>query len=98
MLKRRRRRLAQVWTIGHSSHTPERFLELLRLHRIDVLVDTRSAPYSRFAPHFDRPALRDLINGGGIKYLYLGDALGGRPRDSLVDPRRALVWAADSEC
>lgn len=70
-----------LYTIGHSSHTPEHFLELLQRHRIEVLVDVRSAPYSRYTPHFDRESLRDLITAAGIKYLYLGDAVGGRPKD-----------------
>jgi len=70
-----------VLTIGHSSHPPERFAALLRQHEIQVLVDTRSAPYSRYSPHFDREALRELAAAAGAKYLYLGDVVGGRPRD-----------------
>jgi uncharacterized protein (DUF488 family) len=73
--------LRTLYTIGHSSHTPEHFLELLQRHRIEVLVDVRSAPYSRYTPHFDRESLRDLITAAGIKYLYLGDVVGGRPKD-----------------
>ncbi len=70
-----------MFTIGHSSHPPERFAGLLRQHEIGVLVDTRSAPYSRYSPQFDREALRELAAGAGVKYLYLGDVVGGRPRD-----------------
>jgi len=73
--------LRTIHTIGHSSHTAEHFLDLLQQHRIEVLVDTRSAPYSRYTPHFDREALRDSVVAGGIKYLYLGEVLGGRPKD-----------------
>ena len=68
-------------TIGHSSHTAEHFLGLLQQHRIEVLVDTRSAPYSRYSPHFDRDELRDSVTAAGMKYLYLGDVVGGRPRE-----------------
>ncbi len=39
-------------TIGHSSHTAERLVALLREHAVQVLVDTRSSPYSRFSPQF----------------------------------------------
>jgi uncharacterized protein (DUF488 family) len=70
-----------VFTIGHSSHAPERFAELLQQHGIEVLVDTRSSPYSRYSPQFDREALRELAGKAGAKYLYLGDVVGGRPRD-----------------
>jgi uncharacterized protein (DUF488 family) len=73
--------MTTVYTIGHSSHTAERFTELLRLQGIEVLVDTRSSPYSRFAPQFDREALKELVATLGVRYLYLGDVVGGRPRD-----------------
>ena len=68
-------------TVGHSSHTAEHFLSLLERHRIEVLVDTRSAPYSRYSPQFDREVLRDSVTTAGMKYLYLGDVVGGRPKD-----------------
>ena len=70
-----------LYTIGHSSHTAEHLLSLLAASRIEVLVDTRSAPYSRYTPHFDRETLRDAVLAAGIKYLYLGDVVGGRPKD-----------------
>lgn len=73
--------MPQIYTIGHSSHTAEHFLELLKQHRIEVLVDTRSAPYSRYSPQFDRESLRELVTNAGTKYLYLGEVIGGRPRD-----------------
>jgi uncharacterized protein (DUF488 family) len=73
--------LLTLYTIGHSSHASEHFVELLKQHRIEVLVDTRSAPYSRYSPQFDRESLRELVTTAGIKYLYLGDVIGGRPRD-----------------
>jgi uncharacterized protein (DUF488 family) len=73
--------LRTFFTIGHSSHPAVHFIELLQQHRIEVLVDTRSAPYSRYSPHFDREPLRDLVTAAGIKYLFLGDVVGGRPKD-----------------
>jgi uncharacterized protein (DUF488 family) len=69
------------YTVGHSSHAPDRFVALLRAYEIAVLVDTRSSPYSRYAPQFDHEALRELTAGVGVKYLFLGDVVGGRPRD-----------------
>jgi uncharacterized protein (DUF488 family) len=73
--------MRRIYTIGHSSHAAERFVGLLGQHRIEVLVDTRSAPYSKYSPQFDREALRELAAGAGVKYLYLGDVIGGRPQD-----------------
>jgi uncharacterized protein (DUF488 family) len=86
--------LRTFYTIGHSSHPAEHFVELLQQHRIEVLVDTRSAPYSRYSPQFDREALRELVTAAGIKYLYLGDVIGGRPRDeNHLDERGRARYA-----
>ncbi len=75
-----------LWTIGHSNHDMERFLELVLGERIAFLVDVRSYPYSRRAPHFNREELKAAVAPHGIGYLFLGDALGGRPdRDEFYD-------------
>lgn len=70
-----------VLTLGHSRHSIDTLLGLLHQHRVDVLVDVRSQPYSRFSPQFSRPALERAVTCASLRYLYLGDALGGRPTD-----------------
>jgi uncharacterized protein (DUF488 family) len=69
----------ELFTIGHSNHPAELFLDLLRHHEIAALADVRSRPYSRFVPHFSKERLRRLLHGEGISYLWLGAELGGRP-------------------
>jgi uncharacterized protein (DUF488 family) len=69
-----------IWTVGHSNHPFQTLLDLLGASQIEVLVDVRSAPYSRHAPQFNRETLGAAIEEAGLRYLYLGDALGGRPR------------------
>ncbi|WP_423919325.1 DUF488 family protein [Candidatus Poriferisodalis sp.] len=71
----------KLWTIGHSNHPTDRFLALLQQHGIETVVDVRSQPYSRFSPHFRQSRLRDLLSEIGIGYLFLGDELGGRPKE-----------------
>lgn len=68
-----------IWTIGHSNHELDQFAALLREQEIDYVVDVRSYPYSRYAPQFNREHLGSAIQQRGIGYLFLGDALGGRP-------------------
>lgn len=70
-----------ICTIGHSNHSLDGFLALLQQHRIAVVADVRSAPYSRYNPHFSREALAEALAAAGIGYLYLGRELGGRPPD-----------------
>jgi uncharacterized protein (DUF488 family) len=72
--------MATVFTIGHSNHAIERFIDLLEQHGVKTLVDIRSRPASRFAPQFNRKALETSLRDAGIDYTYLGDALGGRAR------------------
>ena len=83
-----------IYTIGHSNHTWERFLKLVRPHRIDLLIDVRSNPRSRFALWSNRVRLEQQLARCGIEYLWKGDSLGGMPRgprsqgtasDKLVD-------------
>jgi uncharacterized protein (DUF488 family) len=73
--------LATLWTIGHSNHSFEHFLHLLQAERIEFVVDVRSYPYSRIAPHFNREELRQALETCDVQYLFLGAALGGRPSD-----------------
>ncbi len=68
-----------VFTIGHSNHPFEAFLGLLTAPAIDLLVDVRSQPYSRYTPHFTRRFLEPALSGRGVSYRFLGDELGGRP-------------------
>ena len=67
-----------VLTIGHSTHTLEGFLALLRQHDVTAVADVRSAPYSRFNPQFNRDVLASALDAEGIQYVYLGNELGGR--------------------
>lgn len=69
-----------VWTVGHSNHDLEAFVALVQRHQVAYLVDVRSYPYSRFAPHFNREELQAAMEARGIRYTFLGLALGGRPQ------------------
>jgi uncharacterized protein (DUF488 family) len=79
--------MTALFTIGHSNHPIERFLELLRGHGIAAIADVRSRPYSRFVPHFSKERLARILAEEGIRYLFLGRELGGKPpRDEAPAP------------
>jgi uncharacterized protein (DUF488 family) len=65
-------------TVGHSNHRGERLIELLHQHGVQLLVDVRSQPYSRFAHQFNRENLQPVVTNAGLRYLFLGEELGGR--------------------
>jgi len=71
----------QIFTVGHSNHTWEVFLNLLTEAKIEVLVDVRSNPNSRWAPFANRDSLKGILESVQIRYMYLGDVLGGHPSD-----------------
>ena len=71
----------ELYTVGHSNHTLETFLGLLRGHEIQAICDVRSAPYSAYTPHFNREPLREALKRAGIQYGYRGKELGGRADD-----------------
>ena len=89
-----------LFTIGHSNTPLEHFVGLLKQHAIEVLVDVRSAPRSKYVAHFDKESLQNELPGQDIKYLYLGRQLGGRPENEAIydDQGRALYYQmAESE-
>jgi uncharacterized protein (DUF488 family) len=70
-----------VYTVGHSTHSTEKFVELLQRHSITAIADVRSKPYSRMNSQFNRETLRDTLRAVGIAYVFLGKELGARSDD-----------------
>jgi len=70
-----------VYTIGHSTHSAEVFLALLRQHGVEAVADVRSSPFSRFNPQFNRELLEQFLKANGIRYVFLGKELGARSED-----------------
>ena len=69
--------MATIWTVGHSTLSREEFAQILLAHEIQVLVDVRSFPGSRRYPQFNRAALAESLQQGGIEYRH-EPRLGGR--------------------
>lgn len=70
-----------LFTIGHSNHSWEQFVRLLKLHKVTTLCDVRSVPHSRMNPQFDCETLKRGLREAGIFYVFLGKELGGRSED-----------------
>lgn len=88
----------KVFTIGHSNHSLERFVSILKTHDIEAVADVRSQPRSRYAPHFSRSSLSVALEQAGVRYVFLGDQLGGRPPEpEMYDGDRVLYWRL-AEC
>ncbi|MDE2860289.1 MAG: DUF488 domain-containing protein [Chloroflexota bacterium] len=70
-----------ILTIGHSNHSSDAFLSLLRSHEVGEVIDVRSSPYSRYNPQFNLAVLEAMLEDAGVAYAFLGGELGGRPND-----------------
>ena len=77
-----------LWTIGHSTHSLDAFIGLLRAHRIEALTDVRLLPGSRRYPHFNRESLSSSLQKNGIEYVHAPE-LGGRRKPRPDSPNTA---------
>jgi uncharacterized protein (DUF488 family) len=73
--------MAPIYTIGYGARTVEELIGLLRRYEVEYLVDVRSQPYSSIQPVYSKGALEARLRQEGIRYVFMGDTLGGRPSD-----------------
>lgn len=83
----------EILTVGHSNHEERHFIELLRGAGVELLVDVRQNPRSRYE-HFNRSPLAGSLKAAGIGYEQLGEELGGRRTPSEDSPNKA--WEDDA--
>jgi uncharacterized protein (DUF488 family) len=81
-----------AFTIGHSNHSIERFLELLAQHDISAIGDVRSSPFSRMNPQYNRENLKTKLASAKIAYVFLGKELGARPEDRSCYRNNKVVY------
>ena len=74
--------MASVFTIGHSNRAFTDFLSVLMAHEVELVVDVRSYPASRYAPQFNRNRLASALEANVIGYVFMGAELGGRPKEA----------------
>lgn len=70
-----------IYTIGYGARDIDGFIAVLKAHDIAYLIDVRSKPYSRYKPDFSKDALEGYLQAQGIRYIFMGDTLGGQPGD-----------------
>jgi uncharacterized protein (DUF488 family) len=74
-------KVTPVFTIGYGARSLEELIAVLQEHGIAYLVDVRSAPYSRYKPDFSQDTLEAALKRHGIRYIFMGDSLGGQPNE-----------------
>jgi len=82
-----------LWTVGHSTRPIDEFIGLLHAHGIQLLVDVRTVPKSRYNPQFNRDQLALSLKTAGVTYAHM-PSLGG-----LRKPKKDSIntgWRNDS--
>ncbi len=81
----------RLYTIGHSNVEPDEFIKRLKQFNIEMLIDVRSKPYSRYVPYFNKEKIEHLCKNNGIEYLFLGNLLGGKPEDDSITDKEMKI-------
>ncbi len=68
----------QIYTIGHSNHPIDYFLELLNHYSITCIVDVRSVPASSYNPQYNKESLQNYLKNKNIFYMHFGEEFGAR--------------------
>ncbi len=72
---------APILTVGYGNRSLDGLIALMRREGVQFLIDVRSSPLSRFKPEFSGDPLDQAMRLVGIRYVFMGDTLGGRPQD-----------------
>lgn len=84
----------QIYTIGHSNHSIDYFLELLEAHQIQCVVDVRSIPKSGYNPHFNKDNLRATLQTNHKMYLSFAKEFGAhRHEEEVLNENRKVIYA-----
>jgi uncharacterized protein (DUF488 family) len=75
-----------IYTVGHSTHQIDYFLELLKTYSINCLIDVRSVAASSYNPQYNKEPLSNFLKNNGITYLHFAEEFGARHTDpDLLD-------------
>jgi len=78
--------MRDIYTVGHSNHQIDFFLELLRFKEINCLIDVRSTPASSYSPQFNQIPLKNYLKNKGVIYMHFKDEFGARhDQESVLD-------------
>ena len=74
----------EIFTIGHSNYSMERFLHMLRYFNINCIVDIRVTPYSKYNVQFDKESLKYTLNKEGFVYIYMAKEFAAKRENKVL--------------
>ena len=89
----------KIYSIGHGHKTIEELIKELQSFSIKYLIDVRSSPFSKWATHFNQGTIDNILKTYNIRYVFMGDVIGGRPLDdSYYDEDGYFDYKKMAEC
>lgn len=83
-----------IYTVGHSTHQLDYFLELLKEYGVTCLIDVRSVAASSYNPQYNKEPLTNFLKRNGIQYLHFAEEFGARHNDlDLLDDEGKVDFA-----
>lgn len=83
-----------IYTVGHSTHQIDYFLELLKKYDVTCLIDVRSVAASSYNPQYNKEPLTNFLKRNGIQYLHFAEEFGARHNDpDLLDDEGKVDFA-----
>ncbi|MCB5261808.1 MAG: DUF488 domain-containing protein [Candidatus Cloacimonetes bacterium] len=70
-----------IFTIGHSNHEITDLVALLKQHKVDLILDVRSTPYSKRYPQYNQEEFRLVLGSHQLAYQSFGLWFGARQPD-----------------
>jgi uncharacterized protein (DUF488 family) len=91
--------MREIFTIGYAPHTLDSFFDVVQKHKINVIADVRSSPYSKFKADFNQNVLDNFLKTKQIRYVFFGDVWGARidDRECYVDGNVDFNLVAQSQ-
>ena len=95
-----RSKATRIYTIGHANRPLDRFIAILQSFAIDLVVDVRTIPRSRYNPQFNqetlpwrchRSLIADTLPARGIRVVHLFKE-GESPIDEFLD--LGIYWCS----
>lgn len=81
-----------LYTLGYGNRSIDYIKKMISSYQIEILIDIREIPYSKFNPTMNREALKENVTGMNCKYLWKGNELGGK---TVVITDESLAWLVD---
>lgn len=74
----------KLYTIGHSLHSIDRFIELLNDYEINCVIDVRSTPFSKFSPQYNTNEIKKILKDNQKYYIFMGEEFGARRSETAL--------------